>query len=100
MLEFLLYPRSIALIGASRTPGKVGHEILVNLMEGGFEGQIIPVNPSADEVLGLKCYDELGTYAGAIDLSIIAVPAPFVRDALQSSIKAGAKAVAPSDATT
>jgi len=94
MLEFLLYPRSIAVIGASQTPGKVGHEILANLLEGGFEGQIIPVNPSADEVLGLSCLNDLNTYTGTIDLSVIAVPAPSVLKAVESSIKAGAKAVA------
>lgn len=94
MLEFLLYPRSIAVIGASQTPGKVGHEILANLLEGGFEGQIIPVNPSADEVLGLNCFNDLNIYKGTIDLAVIAVPAPSVLKALESSIKAGAKAVA------
>jgi acetyl coenzyme A synthetase (ADP forming)-like protein len=94
MLEFLLYPKSIAVIGASRTPGKVGNEILVNLTAGGFQGQIIPVNPSAEQILGLKCFPDLGTYTGNIDLAIIAVPAPSVRDAVESSIKAGAKAVA------
>ena len=93
MLDFLFYPKSIAVIGASRASGKVGHEILVNLIKGGFAGQIIPVNPSADEILGLKCYSDLNTSAASIDLSIIAVPAPSVRDALESSIKASAKAV-------
>jgi len=94
MLEFLLYPKSLAVIGASRTPGKVGHEILVNLLDGGFEGQIIPVNPKASEVLGLECLHDLNTYGGTIDLAVIAVPAPLVQDAIKSSIKAGAKAVA------
>jgi acetyltransferase len=93
MLEFLLYPKSIAIIGASRTPGKVGHEVLVNLLEGGFSGQIVPVNPLADELLGLHCLRDLKAHTGSIDLSIIAVPAPSVRQAVESSIKAGAKAV-------
>lgn len=74
MLELLLYPKSIAIIGASRTPGKVGHEILVNILDGGLEGQIVPVNPSADEILGLKCLHDLNAYTGSIDLSVIAVP--------------------------
>jgi acetyltransferase len=93
MLEFLLYPRSIAVIGASRTPGKVGHEVLVNLLGGGFAGKVIPVNTSASQVLGLDCLRDLKTYTDAIDLSIIAVPAPSVRKAVESSIKAGAKGV-------
>lgn len=94
MLEFLLYPKSIAVVGASRTPGKVGHEIMINLTEGGYEGQIIPVNPSADEVLGLKCTHDLDAYKGVIDLSVVAVPSPLVPQAVKSSIKAGAKAIA------
>ena len=94
MLEFLLHPRSIAVIGASRTPGKVGYEILANLLEGGFEGQIIPVNPLADEVLGLSCLHDLNTYTDTIDLAVIAVPAPFVPKAVESSIGAEAKAIA------
>jgi acetyltransferase len=94
MLRFLLYPESVALIGASRTPGKVGHEILVNLVDGGFQGRIIPVNPSADEILGLKCVPDLTAHSGPVDLSIIAVPAPAVKDAVDRSIKAGAKAIA------
>ncbi len=94
MLDFLLYPKSVAVIGASRTPGKVGHEILVNLLTGGFQGQLILVNPSADEILGQKCLHDLSVYNGAIDLAMIAVPAPSVRDAVESAIKAGAKAVA------
>ncbi|MCK4292692.1 MAG: acetate--CoA ligase family protein [Planctomycetes bacterium] len=94
MLEFLLYPKSIAVIGASRTPGKVGHEIMINLTEGGYEGQIIPVNPSADEVLGLKCMHDLDAYKGVIDLTVVAVPSPLVPQAVKTSIKAGAKAIA------
>jgi len=94
MLEFLLYPKSIAVVGASRTKGKVGHEIMINLTEGGYEGQIIPVNPSADEVLGLRCIPNLDEYKGVIDLSVIAVPAPAVLEAAKASIKAGAKALA------
>ena len=93
MLESLLSPDVVAVIGASRTPGKVGHEIVANLIEGGFEGQIVPVNPSADEILGLKCYPDLKAYGDKIDLSIIAVPTKWVKDAAKSSIAAGAKSI-------
>ncbi len=94
MLDFLLYPKSIAVIGASRTPGKVGHEILNNLLDGGYEGQIIPVNPSAKEILGLKCLNDLSTYTDTIDLTVIAVPTSFVLEAVKNSIKAETKAIA------
>lgn len=93
MLESLLYPKSVAIIGASRSPGKVGHEIVANLVKGGFEGPIIPINPSADEVAGLKCYPDLATYGEKIDLSIISIPTKFVKAATESSIAAGATAI-------
>jgi len=93
MLESLLHPESIAVIGASRTPGKVGHEIVANLIKGGFAGTILPINPSADEVLGLKCYGSLKDCGHTVDMSVIAVPSRFVRSAIEDSIAAGAKAV-------
>ena len=62
MLESLLAPKTVAVIGASRTPGKVGYEIVANLVNGGFKGQIVPVNPAADEVLSLKCYKDLAAF--------------------------------------
>ena len=93
MLESLLYPKNIAVIGASRTPGKVGHEIVANLIEGGFQGEIIPVNPAADEVLGLKCYPDLKAFGSDVEMTVIAVPNKFVRAAVESSIQAGAGAI-------
>jgi len=93
MLEALLTPGSIAVLGASRSPGKVGHELVANLIAGGFRGPIVPVNPSADEVLGLKCYRRLQDYGNGIDLSLIAVPTALVRQAVVDSIDAGAKGV-------
>jgi acetyltransferase len=93
MLETLLYPRAIAVIGASRNPDKVGYAVVANLVNNGFKGPIVPVNLDADEILGLKCYKSIGEYKDPIDLSIIMVGGKYVKDALQSSIKAGAKSV-------
>ena len=73
MLETLLYPKAIAVIGASRNPDKVGYAVLANLVNNGFKGPIVPVNLDADEILGLKCYKSLGEYKDPIDLSIIMV---------------------------
>ncbi|TFH17194.1 MAG: CoA-binding protein [Lentisphaerales bacterium] len=93
MYEALLEPNSVAVIGASRTPGKVGYEILTNLKDGGFEGAIIPINPSSEEVYGIKCYPDLSSYGKKIDMAIIVIPAPFVTKAVECSIAAGAKAI-------
>lgn len=93
MLETLLYPKAIAIIGASRNPDKVGYAVLANLVNSGFKGPIIPVNPGTDEILGLQCYKSLRDYKQPVDLSIIMVAGKYVKDALHDSINAGAKSV-------
>jgi acetyltransferase len=93
MLESLLSPQTIAVLGASRTPGKVGHEVVANLINGGYQGTIVPVNPKADEILGLKCYHDLKEYDGKVDLGVVVVPQKGVKASIQNAIDAGAKAV-------
>jgi len=93
MLESLLYPNSIAVMGASMTAGKVGNAVTVNLIKGGFEGEIVPVNPSGGELMGQKFYTSLEEYGKDIEMSVIAVPTKAVKDAVLSSLRAGAKAV-------
>ena len=91
MLEKLFLPQSVAVIGASKKPGKVGHDILKNLVTCGFEGEIIPVNPSGGELLGLKVYPSLRDYEGTVDQVIIVVPGKYVCDAARDAVakKAG-----------
>ncbi len=94
MLETMLNPKSVAVIGASRNPNKVGYKVLANLVNGGYKGEIVPVNPKADgNILGLKCYSDLKEYDGKIDQSIIVIPARFSKAAIESSIAAGATAI-------
>ncbi|MGD8414920.1 MAG: CoA-binding protein, partial [Candidatus Latescibacterota bacterium] len=93
MLEKLFYPDSIAVIGASASPGKVGYAVLSGLKDAGFEGEIVPINPKADELLGIKNYKSLEEYPKKIDLSVIAVPNPAVKDAVAASIRHGAGAI-------
>jgi len=71
-------PSSVAVIGASREPGKLGHEILRNIIEAGFKGKLYPVNPKADEILGLKCYPSIKMVPTKVGLAVIIVPARFV----------------------
>ena len=92
-LDALLTPGSIAVIGASRTPGKVGHDILANLIAGGFAGRIVPVNPSATTILDLPCFPSLEAAGGTIDLGVVAVPAAAVLQAVQDCLQAGTKAI-------
>ena len=93
MLETLLYPKAIAVIGASRNPDKVGYAVMANLVNNKFKGPIVPINLDGGEILGVKCYKSLTEYSGQIDLSVIMVGGKYVKDALNNSIKAGAKSV-------
>lgn len=93
MLESLFNPQSIAIIGASRFTGKFGNIILTNIINGGFSGKIIPVNPKADEIMGLPCLPDIKSSPDKIDLCIIIVAQPMVLQAVKDSIEAGAKAI-------
>jgi acetyltransferase len=93
MLETLLYPQTVAVIGASRNTEKVGGAIMSNLIRSQFKGTLVPVNPEAPDVLGVKAYKSLAEFGGKIDLSVIVVGGKYVKDAVQSSIDAGAKTI-------
>jgi acyl-CoA synthetase (NDP forming) len=82
MLESLLYPNTVAVIGASRSPGKVGHAVVANLINGGYKGEILPIHPKADEILGYKAYKSVKDVPGVIDVAVFAIPAKFVAGAL------------------
>jgi acetyltransferase len=83
MLKKLFSPHSVAVIGASRDQGKVGHEVLKNLILGGFEGHIYPINPKAYKILGKKCFSDIHEVKGRIDLAIVVIPARLVPQSLE-----------------
>ncbi|HID80663.1 MAG TPA: hypothetical protein EYP48_02980, partial [Ignisphaera sp.] len=76
-LEPFFSPRSIAVVGASRDPSKAGYQIVLNL-KAKFRGKIYPINPYADEILGLKCFKSVSEVPDHIDLAVISVPADTV----------------------
>jgi acetyl coenzyme A synthetase (ADP forming)-like protein len=78
MMDTFFSAKRIAVIGASREHGKVGNVIFTNLLRPGFTGKVYPINPSATDILGKKCYASVRDIPDAIDLAVIAVPAPFV----------------------
>ncbi|MHC4881856.1 MAG: acetate--CoA ligase family protein [Planctomycetota bacterium] len=86
-------PRSIAIVGASRTEGKVGYEILAGLLKAGFPGEIYPVNPMADEILGRKSYPDLKSIGQTPDLAVLVIAAKHVPKAMQDCADTGIKAV-------
>jgi len=92
-LQSFFNPQSVAIVGASRQKGKVGYEILVNMVNSGYEGRIFPVNRSADTIEGLKCYPDLEAIGETPELVIVIVPAKFVLDVMEQCVKVGTKAV-------
>ena len=90
-LEGMFKPRSVAVIGASREPHKVGHVVLKNIVEAGFKGKVYPVNPKADKILGLKAYKSVKEIPDDVDLAVIAIPAPAVPSVLEDCGRAGIK---------
>jgi predicted CoA-binding protein len=81
-LERLFRPRSVAVIGASRRPGSIGWQVLHNLISGGFEGKVFPVNPHAEVLHSIKCYRSVEAIEDAVDLAIVTIPKERVARAL------------------
>lgn len=92
MMDLFFSPHSIAVIGASQNPRKIGHAILNNLLRFGFTGKIYPVNPAAPEILGLRTYSTLPEIREEISLAVIVIPALRVPDTLVECGRAGVKA--------
>ena len=77
-MEALFAPRSVAVIGASDNPSKLGSHVMRSLMEGRYPGKIFPVNPGKDEIMGIKTHPSLLQVPETVDLSIIVLPAESV----------------------
>ncbi|HEX2903614.1 MAG TPA: GNAT family N-acetyltransferase, partial [Jatrophihabitans sp.] len=85
----LLNPRSVAVIGASADPGKIGHLVLHNLVTAGFTGPIFPVNPNTTAVNGILAYPSIAEVPGEVDLAVLAVPAADVVDVVAQCSRRG-----------
>jgi acetyl coenzyme A synthetase (ADP forming)-like protein len=86
-------PRSVAVVGASRREGSIGHAVIRNLVDHGFQGGLFPVNPNATEVAGLPCWPSVRALPAPVDLCVIAVPAPLVEAAVTECAESGAHGV-------
>jgi acetyltransferase len=91
-LESIFRPKSVAVIGASTVPGKLGHDILANLKNGGFAGPLYPINPKAEEILGLKVYKSVAETPSPPELAVVVIPAKLVNPTLEQCAEAGVKA--------
>jgi acetyl coenzyme A synthetase (ADP forming)-like protein len=78
----IMKPDAVAVIGASSEDGKIGNSVMKNLINGGYTGEIYPINPSATEIMGRKAYKSVKDVPGKIDVAVFAIPAKFVAGAL------------------
>jgi len=92
-LRPIFSPKSIAVIGASRSPMKIGYEILQNILVQGYTGKVFPINPETPQIMGLKTQPSVIAVKDDIDLAIIAVPAEFVPKVMTECAKKKVKGV-------
>ena len=92
-LNAIFCPESVAVVGASAQPGKVGHDIFENILRGGFTGTLYPVNPKAKSILSVRAYPSLLDIPDAIDLAMIILPPKAALKSIEEAIKKGVKGI-------
>ncbi|MBF0594886.1 MAG: acetate--CoA ligase family protein [Candidatus Omnitrophica bacterium] len=90
-LKKVFSPDSVAIIGASAEPGKIGYQVLNNILKNDFKGKVYPVNRKATEIMGVKCYPSMLEIPGDVDFAVIAVPAPLVEGVMRECAKKNIK---------
>ena len=90
-LHSFFWPQSIAILGASPDTGRIRGRLLHQLRENGFPGRVLPINPSYQEIEGLRCYPSIGAVGEPVDLALVAIPAAGVAAALEECAAAGVK---------
>ncbi len=88
-LNTFFYPKSIAVVGASRSPEKLGAIILKNIIESGFSGSVFPINPQAEELQGVKCYKSINDLPEKPELAIVSIPSNAAVEAVEALGSAG-----------
>jgi len=92
-LHALFHPDTVAVVGASASPGKVGHTIMVNMIEAGYRGKLYPVNPKGGEIEGYPVVTDIADLPRGLGLGVISVPRQFVIASLEALAEIGTKAV-------
>ena len=91
MLEMFFNPQSVAVIGASRNPNKLGYGVLSNILQYGYQGRVYPINPKADEIMGLRAYASILDVPDPVELAVIVIPAKYVASVLEECGQKGVK---------
>jgi len=92
-MEKFFTPQSVALVGASATPGKIGNSVLDSMAKHDYKGKVYPINPKADEILGIKCYSSLEVIQDPIDLVVVCVDLSVTPPVLEACAKKGIHSV-------
>jgi acetyl coenzyme A synthetase (ADP forming)-like protein len=92
-LDAIFTPKSIAMVGASTTPGKVGHDIFANILMGGYQGILYPVNPKAESIMSVRAYPTLTDIPGDVDLAIMALSPELTLRSVEEAAKKGVKGI-------
>ena len=92
-MENFFTPKTIALVGASSTPGKIGNSILDSLVNYDFKGKVYPINPKASKIFGQKCYSSVASIPGPVDLVIVSVDLSITAPVLEDCAKKGVHSV-------
>ena len=90
-IKLLFEPRSIAVVGASKDPKKIGHAVVKNILGSGYAGKVYPVNPAGDDVLGLASYTDIAAIDDTVDMVCTTIPAKFVYDSVKRCADRGVK---------
>ena len=86
-LDAIFSPKSVAVVGASKTPGKVGHDIFANILKGGYTGTLYPVNPNARSISSVRAYPTIADIPDELDLAIIILPPELALNAIEEAIE-------------
>jgi acetate---CoA ligase (ADP-forming) len=92
-LDAIFSPKSVAVVGASTTPGKVGHDIFANILRGGYSGTLYPVNPKARSILCVHAYPTIKEIPDEIDLAMIILPPPLALKTVEEAAEIGVKGI-------
>ena len=93
VLKYFFQPQSVAVLGASHVPGKVGYDVLKNLIQSGYPGKLFPIHPTSSEIQGLKAYPDLLAVDDPIDLLIYLIPPHYILPTLDDCKKKNIEAV-------
>jgi len=92
-MDMFFTPQSVALVGASATPGKIGHSVLDSLAKHDYKGKVFPINPKQEEILGIKCYPSISAIPEKVDLVVVCVDLSVTPPILEECAKKGIHSV-------